>query len=111
MHLQTALEIADSLISDWSRLSLKLNFSEEHYFENILENLKSEAHKSLKKLREPVDPNLYVLMHLILQAVLMSKMQALVLRPFMTLNIIIGGNTNPSFKVDHTLLSLYLQAG
>ncbi len=38
--------------------SLQLNFSEEHYFENILENLKSEAHKSLKKLREPVDPNL-----------------------------------------------------
>uniref|UniRef100_A0A3B4GQQ7 Membrane metalloendopeptidase like 1 n=1 Tax=Pundamilia nyererei TaxID=303518 RepID=A0A3B4GQQ7_9CICH len=34
-----------------------LNFSEEHYFENILENLKSEAHKSLKKLREPVDPD------------------------------------------------------
>uniref|UniRef100_A0A8D3CHH7 Membrane metallo-endopeptidase-like 1 n=1 Tax=Scophthalmus maximus TaxID=52904 RepID=A0A8D3CHH7_SCOMX len=30
-----------------------LNFSEEHYFENILENLKSEAQKSLKKLREP----------------------------------------------------------
>uniref|UniRef100_A0A8C6PI95 Membrane metalloendopeptidase like 1 n=1 Tax=Nothobranchius furzeri TaxID=105023 RepID=A0A8C6PI95_NOTFU len=30
-----------------------LNFSEENYFENILENLMSEAHKSLKKLREP----------------------------------------------------------
>lgn len=39
-------------------LTLKLHFSEEHYFENILENLKSEAHKSLKKLREPVDPDL-----------------------------------------------------
>lgn len=39
-------------------VSLQLNFSEEHYFENILENLKSEAHKSLKKLREPVDPDL-----------------------------------------------------
>ncbi|XP_077430429.1 membrane metallo-endopeptidase-like 1 [Vanacampus margaritifer] len=38
-----------------------LNFSEEHYFENILENLKSEAHKSLKKLREPVDPNLWLI--------------------------------------------------
>uniref|UniRef100_A0A8C4DUF1 Membrane metallo-endopeptidase-like 1 n=1 Tax=Dicentrarchus labrax TaxID=13489 RepID=A0A8C4DUF1_DICLA len=38
-----------------------LNFSEEHYFENILENLKSEAHKSLKKLREPVDPNLWII--------------------------------------------------
>lgn len=39
-------------------LSPKLNFSEELYFENILENLKSEAHKSLKKLREAVDPDL-----------------------------------------------------
>uniref|UniRef100_A0A3Q2WTR7 Membrane metallo-endopeptidase-like 1 n=1 Tax=Haplochromis burtoni TaxID=8153 RepID=A0A3Q2WTR7_HAPBU len=39
----------------------KLNFSEEHYFENILENLKSEAHKSLKKLREPVDPDLWII--------------------------------------------------
>uniref|UniRef100_A0A3B4GNQ3 Membrane metalloendopeptidase like 1 n=1 Tax=Pundamilia nyererei TaxID=303518 RepID=A0A3B4GNQ3_9CICH len=38
-----------------------LNFSEEHYFENILENLKSEAHKSLKKLREPVDPDLWII--------------------------------------------------
>uniref|UniRef100_A0A7N6F6V6 Membrane metallo-endopeptidase-like 1 n=1 Tax=Anabas testudineus TaxID=64144 RepID=A0A7N6F6V6_ANATE len=37
-----------------------LNFSEEHYFENILENLKSEAQKSLKKLREPVDPDFVV---------------------------------------------------
>ncbi|CAL9704040.1 unnamed protein product [Knipowitschia caucasica] len=38
-----------------------LNFSVEHYFENILENLHSEAHKSLKKLREPVDPNLWII--------------------------------------------------
>uniref|UniRef100_A0A3B3CPN2 Membrane metallo-endopeptidase-like 1 n=1 Tax=Oryzias melastigma TaxID=30732 RepID=A0A3B3CPN2_ORYME len=38
-----------------------LNFSEENYFENILENLKSEAHKSLKKLREPVDPDLWII--------------------------------------------------
>uniref|UniRef100_A0A667X583 Membrane metalloendopeptidase like 1 n=1 Tax=Myripristis murdjan TaxID=586833 RepID=A0A667X583_9TELE len=38
-----------------------LNFSEENYFENILENLKAEAHKSLKKLREPVDPDLWII--------------------------------------------------
>uniref|UniRef100_A0A8C6SV70 Membrane metallo-endopeptidase-like 1 n=1 Tax=Neogobius melanostomus TaxID=47308 RepID=A0A8C6SV70_9GOBI len=38
-----------------------LNFSVEHYFENILENLRSEAHKSLKKLREPVDPDLWII--------------------------------------------------
>lgn len=45
------------LITHLSRFFLKLNFSEEHYFENILENLRCEAHKSLKKLREPVDPD------------------------------------------------------
>uniref|UniRef100_A0A1A8UHW5 Membrane metallo-endopeptidase-like 1 n=1 Tax=Nothobranchius furzeri TaxID=105023 RepID=A0A1A8UHW5_NOTFU len=38
-----------------------LNFSEENYFENILENLMSEAHKSLKKLREPVDPDQWII--------------------------------------------------
>ncbi|XP_062316952.1 membrane metallo-endopeptidase-like 1 [Osmerus eperlanus] len=38
-----------------------LNFSEENYFENILENLEAEAHKSLKKLREPVDPDLWII--------------------------------------------------
>lgn len=48
----------DALITNLSCLFFKLNFSEEHYFENILENLKSEAQKSLKKLREPVDPDL-----------------------------------------------------
>lgn len=46
------------LITCLSRFPLKLNFSEEHYFENILENLRCEAHKSLKKLREPVDPDM-----------------------------------------------------
>uniref|UniRef100_A0AAQ5XZU9 Membrane metallo-endopeptidase-like 1 n=1 Tax=Amphiprion ocellaris TaxID=80972 RepID=A0AAQ5XZU9_AMPOC len=50
-----------ALITHLSHFSLKLNFSEEHYFENILENLKSEAHKSLKKLREPVDPDLWII--------------------------------------------------
>ncbi|KAK6318912.1 membrane metallo-endopeptidase-like 1 [Coregonus clupeaformis] len=38
-----------------------LNFSEENYFENILENLQAEAHKSLKKLREPVDPDMWII--------------------------------------------------
>ncbi|XP_056130949.1 membrane metallo-endopeptidase-like 1 isoform X2 [Lampris incognitus] len=37
-----------------------LNFS-ENYFENILENLQAEAHKGLKKLREPVDPDLWII--------------------------------------------------
>ncbi|KAG7280530.1 hypothetical protein CRUP_022060 [Coryphaenoides rupestris] len=31
-----------------------LNFSEDNYFENILVNLQCEAHKILKKLRQPV---------------------------------------------------------
>uniref|UniRef100_A0A7N8XCW9 Membrane metallo-endopeptidase-like 1 n=1 Tax=Mastacembelus armatus TaxID=205130 RepID=A0A7N8XCW9_9TELE len=51
----------DALSTDSSCSSFQLNFSEEHYFENILENLKSEAHKSLKKLREPVDPDLWII--------------------------------------------------
>ncbi|KAM6980057.1 membrane metallo-endopeptidase-like 1 [Aplochiton taeniatus] len=38
-----------------------LNFSEENYFENILENLQAESQKSLKKLREPVDPDLWII--------------------------------------------------
>lgn len=46
-----------TLITRLSPFCPKLNFSEELYFENILENLKCEAHKSLKKLREPVDPD------------------------------------------------------
>uniref|UniRef100_A0A3B3SV54 Membrane metalloendopeptidase like 1 n=1 Tax=Paramormyrops kingsleyae TaxID=1676925 RepID=A0A3B3SV54_9TELE len=38
-----------------------LNFSEENYFENILENLRAGAQKSLRKLREPVDPDLWII--------------------------------------------------
>ncbi|XP_029528384.1 membrane metallo-endopeptidase-like 1 [Oncorhynchus nerka] len=38
-----------------------LNFSEENYFENVLENLQAEAHKTLKKLREPVDPDMWII--------------------------------------------------
>lgn len=39
---------------------LQLKFSEESYFENILENLQATAQKAHKKLREPVDPELCV---------------------------------------------------
>ncbi|KAM9688766.1 membrane metallo-endopeptidase-like 1 isoform 1-T1 [Trichechus inunguis] len=38
-----------------------LNFSEDLYFENSLQNLKSGAQRSLKKLRETVDPNLWII--------------------------------------------------
>ncbi|KAI4889948.1 hypothetical protein NFI96_015103 [Prochilodus magdalenae] len=38
-----------------------LNFSEENYFENILENLQASARKGHKKLREPVDPDLWII--------------------------------------------------
>lgn len=37
-----------------------LNFT-ENYFENILQNLQAGAKKSLKKLREPVDPNMWII--------------------------------------------------
>ncbi|XP_041946102.1 membrane metallo-endopeptidase-like 1 isoform X1 [Alosa sapidissima] len=37
-----------------------LNFS-ENYFENILQNLQAGSKKSLKKLREPVDPNMWII--------------------------------------------------
>ncbi|KFO31778.1 Membrane metallo-endopeptidase-like 1 [Fukomys damarensis] len=35
-----------------------LNFSEDLYFENTLQNLKASAHRSLRKLQEKVDQNL-----------------------------------------------------
>ncbi|XP_006871796.1 PREDICTED: membrane metallo-endopeptidase-like 1 [Chrysochloris asiatica] len=38
-----------------------LNFSEDLYFENSLQNLKAGAQRSLKKLREKVDPNLWII--------------------------------------------------
>uniref|UniRef100_A0AAY5JYJ0 Membrane metallo-endopeptidase-like 1 n=1 Tax=Esox lucius TaxID=8010 RepID=A0AAY5JYJ0_ESOLU len=38
-----------------------LNFSEDYYFENILENLQADAQKILKKLREPVDPDMWII--------------------------------------------------
>ncbi|KAL2090790.1 hypothetical protein ACEWY4_013053 [Coilia grayii] len=37
-----------------------LNFT-ENYFENILQNLKASSIKSLKKLREPVDKNMWII--------------------------------------------------
>ncbi|XP_025067701.1 membrane metallo-endopeptidase-like 1 isoform X3 [Alligator sinensis] len=38
-----------------------LNFSEYKYFENILENLRAGAQKSLKKLREKVDQDIWII--------------------------------------------------
>ncbi|XP_048639734.1 membrane metallo-endopeptidase-like 1 isoform X5 [Marmota marmota marmota] len=38
-----------------------LNFSEDLYFENGLQNLKANAHRSLKKLREQVDQNVWII--------------------------------------------------
>uniref|UniRef100_A0A8C6Z4Z0 Membrane metalloendopeptidase like 1 n=1 Tax=Nothoprocta perdicaria TaxID=30464 RepID=A0A8C6Z4Z0_NOTPE len=40
---------------------LQLNFSEHKYFENILENLRVGAQKSLKKLRERVDQDIWII--------------------------------------------------
>ncbi|XP_078497054.1 membrane metallo-endopeptidase-like 1 isoform X1 [Lissotriton helveticus] len=41
--------------------SANLNFSEHKYFENILENLQAGAQKSLKKLREKVDQEAWII--------------------------------------------------
>ncbi|MEE6483801.1 hypothetical protein FKM82_013658 [Ascaphus truei] len=41
--------------------SATLNFSTHQYFENILEILRSGAQKSLKKLREPVDKDVWII--------------------------------------------------
>ncbi|XP_048417514.1 membrane metallo-endopeptidase-like 1 isoform X2 [Stegostoma tigrinum] len=38
-----------------------LNFSESKYFENVLENLKAAAQKDLKKLREQVDQDVWMI--------------------------------------------------
>ncbi|XP_006903498.1 PREDICTED: membrane metallo-endopeptidase-like 1-like [Elephantulus edwardii] len=38
-----------------------LDFSEDLYFENTLQNLKASAQRSIKKLREKVDPNLWII--------------------------------------------------
>ncbi|KAK3536750.1 hypothetical protein QTP86_022991 [Hemibagrus guttatus] len=40
---------------------IHLKFSEESYFENVLENLRATAQKAHKKLREPVDPELWII--------------------------------------------------
>ncbi|XP_046730460.1 membrane metallo-endopeptidase-like 1 [Silurus meridionalis] len=40
---------------------IHLKFSEESYFENVLENLQTTAQKAHKKLREPVDPELWII--------------------------------------------------
>ncbi|KAK2821656.1 hypothetical protein Q7C36_020999 [Tachysurus vachellii] len=40
---------------------IHLMFSEENYFENVLENLRAAAQKTHKKLREPVDPELWII--------------------------------------------------
>uniref|UniRef100_A0A8C1SHC8 Membrane metallo-endopeptidase-like 1 n=1 Tax=Cyprinus carpio TaxID=7962 RepID=A0A8C1SHC8_CYPCA len=51
------------LLCDYLSLSVcsQLNFSEENYFENILENLAASAQKGHKKLREPVDPDMWII--------------------------------------------------
>ncbi|MFT7804508.1 membrane metallo-endopeptidase-like 1 isoform X2 [Arapaima gigas] len=38
-----------------------LNFSEDRYFENVLQNLQAGVQRSLKRLRERVDPDLWII--------------------------------------------------
>uniref|UniRef100_A0A674BGB5 Membrane metalloendopeptidase like 1 n=1 Tax=Salmo trutta TaxID=8032 RepID=A0A674BGB5_SALTR len=62
MDDQSKEKAREKIVSDYLCLvCLQLNFSEENYFENILENLQAEAHKSLKKLREPVNPDMWII--------------------------------------------------
>ncbi|KPP69864.1 membrane metallo-endopeptidase-like 1-like [Scleropages formosus] len=65
MSIKEQIGYPDHILEEKNRkLDLEyahLNFSEENYFENILENLQAGAHKSLRKLREPVDPDVWII--------------------------------------------------
>ncbi|KAF5914618.1 hypothetical protein HPG69_008004 [Diceros bicornis minor] len=53
----------DDIISNDNKLDkeyLELNYKEDEYFENIIQNLKFNQNKQLKKLREKVDKDEYV---------------------------------------------------
>uniref|UniRef100_A0A8C0B458 Membrane metalloendopeptidase like 1 n=1 Tax=Buteo japonicus TaxID=224669 RepID=A0A8C0B458_9AVES len=58
---EASKEKAREKVRDNEELQYFLNFSEHNYFENILENLRAGAQKSLKKLRERVDQDIWII--------------------------------------------------
>uniref|UniRef100_A0A8C3MZ95 Membrane metalloendopeptidase like 1 n=1 Tax=Geospiza parvula TaxID=87175 RepID=A0A8C3MZ95_GEOPR len=63
MAIKEQIGYPDYILEDHNeKLDLEyLNFSEHSYFENILENLRAGAQKSLKKLRERVDQDIWII--------------------------------------------------
>ncbi|RLV95089.1 hypothetical protein DV515_00012954 [Chloebia gouldiae] len=65
MAIKEQIGYPDYILEDHNeKLDLEyanLNFSEHNYFENILENLRAGAQKSLKKLRERVDQDVWII--------------------------------------------------
>ncbi|XP_015504035.1 membrane metallo-endopeptidase-like 1 isoform X3 [Parus major] len=65
MAIKEQIGYPDYILEDQNeKLDLEyanLNFSEHNYFENILENLRAGAQKSLKKLRERVDQDIWII--------------------------------------------------
>ncbi|KAM6216880.1 membrane metallo-endopeptidase-like 1 [Rhynchocyon petersi] len=65
MNIQEQIGYPDYILED-SNQQLdeeysNLDFSEDLYFENTLQNLKDSAQKSLKRLREKMDPSLWII--------------------------------------------------
>ncbi|XP_058993014.1 membrane metallo-endopeptidase-like 1 isoform X3 [Mustela lutreola] len=65
MHIREQIGYPDYILEDKNKHLddeySNLNFSEDQYFENGLQNLKAGAQRSLKKLREKVDQNLWII--------------------------------------------------
>ncbi|XP_022370467.1 membrane metallo-endopeptidase-like 1 [Enhydra lutris kenyoni] len=65
MHIREQIGYPDYILEEGNKHLddeySNLNFSEDQYFENGLQNLKAGAQRSLKKLREKVDQNLWII--------------------------------------------------
>ncbi|XP_045841007.1 membrane metallo-endopeptidase-like 1 [Meles meles] len=65
MHIREQIGYPDYILEERNKHLddeySNLNFSEDQYFENGLQNLKAGAQRSLKKLREKVDQNLWII--------------------------------------------------
>ncbi|XP_047583983.1 membrane metallo-endopeptidase-like 1 isoform X3 [Lutra lutra] len=65
MHIREQIGYPDYILEEGNKHLddeySNLNFSEDQYFENGLQNLKAGAQRSLKRLREKVDQNLWII--------------------------------------------------